>query len=347
MSFERIVYPFAAIVGQEELKLALLLNAINPQIGGLLIRGPKGTGKSTSVRALADLLPEIKVVEGCRFNCNPEDPTNMCLNCLSNHRRGEHMLVENRKMRVVSLPIGATEDRVIGSLDLEKAIKIGVRALEPGILAEANQSILYIDEVNLLPDHITDVILDVAASGWNIVERESISVGHPSRFILIGTMNPEEGELRPQLLDRFSLHISIQELLDEKQRIEVVKNNLLFGAAPLDFIDAFRMKQAGLREKIVQARKELVNVTVPDHLLEVVVRACIDLNMDGHRPDIVTVRTAKTLAAFEGRSEVTADDILHVAGMSIGFRTRSGGFEDPASPEEVEEAFATAMKKKL
>jgi len=347
MSFERIVYPFAAIVGQEELKLSLLLNAINPQIGGLLIRGPKGTGKSTSVRALADLLPEIKVVEDCRFNCNPEDPTNMCLDCLSAYRRDERLIVEKRKMRVVSLPIGATEDRVIGSLDLEKAIKIGARALEPGILAEANQSILYIDEVNLLPDHITDVILDVAASGWNIVERESISVGHPSRFILIGTMNPEEGELRPQLLDRFSLHISIQQLLDENQRIEIVKNNLLFGEAPLNFIKAFRKEQAGLREKIVQARKELVNVTIPDQLLEVVVRACIDLNVDGHRPDIVTVRTAKTLAAFEGRREVTSEDVLRVADISIGFRTRSGGFEEPATAEEVKEAFTTAMKKKL
>jgi len=183
MAFERIVYPFAAIVGQQELKRALLLNAINPQIGGLLIRGPKGTGKSTSVRALADLLPEINIVKDCRFNCNPGDPTNMCLDCLSAYKRGEVLPVDRRKMRVVSLPIGATEDRVIGSLDIEKAIKIGVRALEPGILAEANQSILYIDEVNLLPDHITDVILDVAASGWNIVERESISVGHPSRFI--------------------------------------------------------------------------------------------------------------------------------------------------------------------
>ncbi|MCW3987909.1 MAG: ATP-binding protein, partial [Candidatus Bathyarchaeota archaeon] len=240
MAFERVVYPFAAIVGQQELKRALLLNAINPRIGGLLIRGPKGTGKSTSVRAIADLLPEINVVKDCRFNCNPSDPTNMCLDCFSAYKKGEFLPVEKRKMRVVSLPIGATEDRVIGSLDIEKAIKIGVRALEPGILAEANQSILYIDEVNLLPDHITDVILDVASSGWNIVERESISVGHPSRFILIGTMNPEEGELRPQLLDRFSLHISTQELLDKNQRISIVKNNLQFGDNPLNFIETFR-----------------------------------------------------------------------------------------------------------
>jgi Mg-chelatase subunit ChlI len=347
MAFERVVYPFAAIVGQQELKRALLLNAINPRIGGLLIRGPKGTGKSTSVRAIADLLPEINVVKDCRFNCNPSDPTNMCLDCFSAYKKGEFLPVEKRKMRVVSLPIGATEDRVIGSLDIEKAIKIGVRALEPGILAEANQSILYIDEVNLLPDHITDVILDVAASGWNIVERESISVGHPSRFILIGTMNPEEGELRPQLLDRFSLHISIQELLDKNQRISIVKNNLQFGDNPLNFIETFRNEQATLRDKIIQAQETLLKVTIPDSLLEVVVRSCIALNIDGHRPDIVAVRTAKTLAAFKGLMEVTAEDILHVAQMAIGFRTRRGGFEEPATAEEVEEAFTMAMSQKV
>ena len=347
MTFERVVYPFAAIVGQQELKRALLLNAINPRIGGLLIRGPKGTGKSTSVRAIAGLLPEINVVKDCRFNCNPSDPTNMCLDCFSAYKKGEFLPVEKRKMRVVSLPIGATEDRVIGSLDIEKAIKIGVRALEPGILAEANQSILYIDEVNLLPDHITDVILDVAASGWNIVERESISVGHPSRFILIGTMNPEEGELRPQLLDRFSLHISIQEVLDKNQRISIVKNNLQFGDNPLNFIETFRNEQATLRDKIIQAQETLLNVTIPDSLLEVVVRSCIALNIDGHRPDIVAVRTAKTLAAFKGLMEVTAEDILHVAKMAIGFRTRRGGFEEPATAEEVEEAFTMAMNRKV
>lgn len=347
MAFERVVYPFAAIVGQQELKRALLLNAINPRIGGLLIRGPKGTGKSTSVRAIADLLPEINVVKDCRFNCNPSDPTNMCLDCFSAYKKGEFLPVEKRKMRVISLPIGATEDRVIGSLDIEKAIKIGVRALEPGILAEANQSILYIDEVNLLPDHITDVILDVAASGWNIVERESISVGHPSRFILIGTMNPEEGELRPQLLDRFSLHISIQEVLDKNQRISIVKNNLQFGDNPLNFIETFRNEQATLRDKIIQAQETLLKVTIPDSLLEVVVRSCIALNIDGHRPDIVAVRTAKTLAAFKGLREVTAEDILHVAQMAIGFRTRRGGFEEPATAEEVEEAFTIAMSRKV
>ena len=208
----RPVYPFTAIVGQEELKLALLLNAVNPHIGGLLIRGPKGTGKSTSVRALSDILPEVDVVEGCRFNCSPTDPTNMCGDCLARYRKDGELPKVARPMRVVTLPIGATEDRVVGSLDIEQAIKLGIRALEPGILAEANQNVLYIDEVNLLPDHITDDILDVAASGWNIVEREAISLGHPARFMLIGTMNPEEGELRPQLMDRFALHVRIENI---------------------------------------------------------------------------------------------------------------------------------------
>jgi len=343
MSSERIVYPFAAIVGQSELKLALLLNAINPQIGGLLIRGPKGTGKSTSVRALADLLPEIAVVKGCKFNCNPVDPTNMCYDCLSTYQQGEVLPIEKRKMKVITLPIGATEDRVIGSLDIERAIKVGVRALEPGILAAANQNILYIDEVNLLPDHITDIILDVAASGWNIVERESISVGHPSRFILIGTMNPEEGELRPQLLDRFSLHISIKELLNEEQRVEIVKNNLWFGEAPLDFISKYKNQQNNLQQQIVKARNSLDKITISDHILEIIVQACIELNIDGHRPDIVTARSAKTLAAFRERQEVTVDTLLEIAKMAIGFRTRRSGFEEPATADEVDDAFKNAI----
>ncbi len=343
MYFERIVYPFAAIVGQEKLKLALLLNAVNPRIGGLLIRGPKGTGKSTAVRALADLLPEMTVSKGCRFNCNPTDPTNMCQDCLTKHLEGDSLPVERRKMKVFSLPIGATEDRVIGSLDLEKAIKLGIRALEPGILAEANQNILYIDEVNLLPDHITDAILDVAASGWNIVEREAVSVAHPSRFILIGTMNPEEGELRPQLLDRFSLHISITEPLDEQQRVELVRNNLLFGENPAEFVKTLANEQELLRQKILGAREALGKVQTSDMILEAVVRSCISLSIDGHRPEIVAINAAKTLAAFEGRVEVTTDDILQVAEMAIGFRTRRGGFEEPATPEEIMSVFQSSM----
>jgi Mg-chelatase subunit ChlI len=346
MPSERFSYPFTAIVGQEKLKLALLLNAINPQIGGLLIRGPKGTGKSTAVRALADLLPEVTVVKGCRFSCNPKDPTNMCEECLEKYRSGEPLPEIRRKMRIVNLPVGATEDRVVGTLDIEKAIKMGIRALEPGILAEANQNILYIDEVNLLPDHITDDILDAAASGWNIVERESISVAHPSRFILIGTMNPEEGELRPQLLDRFALHIRISEVLDEKQRVEIIKRNIAFGEQPLEFIKSFENEQENLKKRILETKALLDNVVVPETYFEAVARACISLKIDGHRPDIVIIRAAKTLAAFEGRSEVAPSDILMVADMAIGFRTRREGFEEPASFDEIQRVFTTALTEK-
>ncbi len=346
MAYERVVYPFAAIVGQEQLKLALLLNAVNPQIGGVLIRGPKGTGKSTSVRALAELLPDITITEDCPFNCSPTDPTNMCKDCYTTFQKGVQVSSERRRMRVVNLPIGATEDRVIGSLDIEKAIKMGVRALEPGILAEANQNILYIDEVNLLPDHITDDILDVSASGWNVVEREAISVAHPSRFILVGTMNPEEGELRPQLLDRFALHVTITEVLDEQRRVEVIRNNLMFGEKPLEFIKTFEAKQEELRQKILNAMKILGRVNVPSTVFEAVARACLALSIDGHRPDIVIVRAAKTLAALEGQLEVTPDDVARVAPMAIGVRTRREGFEEPATLEEVTKVFKASFEAK-
>jgi Mg-chelatase subunit ChlI len=343
MTLERLVYPFSAIINQEQLKLALLLNAINPQIGGVLVRGPKGTGKSTAVRALAEILPEVPVVKDCAFNCSPFDPTNMCQDCLTTYQEKEQLPRKTKKMKVIDLPIGATEDRVIGSLDLEKAIKMGIRALEPGILADANQNILYIDEVNLLPDHITDDILDAAASGWNAVEREAVSVAHPSRFILIGTMNPEEGELRPQLLDRFSLHVTITQITDEHQRVEIIRNNLQFGEKPAEFAKKFTEEQEGLKQKIINAKKTLINVEVSETILEVVAHACLALNVDGHRPDIVTVRAAKTLAALENRLQVTPQDIMQIAPMAIGVRTRREGFEEPATVEQVYQTFTSTL----
>ncbi len=343
LAFKRPVYPFSALVGQSELKLALLLNAVNPQIGGLLIRGQKGTGKSTAVRALVDILPEVSVVKGCPFNCSPIDPTNMCPTCLDRCLRGLPLEAETRRMRVITLPIGATEDRVVGSLDIEKAISEGIRALQPGLLAEANQNILYIDEVNLLPDHITDSILDAAASGWNVVEREGISVQHPSRFILIGTMNPEEGELRPQLADRFALHISVEGIYDEEQRVEIIRRNLEFGEDPVGFHKQWFEEQEGLRKRIFRAKELLSAVEVPDFLVRGVALACIRLHVDGHRPDISTIRAAKTLASLEGRKMVTEEDIMRVAVMAVGQRTRGGGFEEPAKPEQVREAFAEAI----
>jgi len=335
------VYPFSALVGQDEMKLALLLNAVNPMIGGLLIRGQKGTGKSSSVRALADILPPIHVVKGCPFNCSPKDPTNMCAECLGRHRGGEELEAEEREMRIVSLPIGSTEDRVVGSLDIEKAIGEGVKALQPGLLAEANQSILYIDEVNLLPDHITDSILDAAASGWNTVEREGVS---PARFILVGTMNPEEGELRPQLADRFALHITVESIYDTSQRVEIIKRNLEFGEDPVGFSERFREDQNRLRDQIVEARAILREVEVPLKYMEAIASACISLHVDGHRPDISTVRAAKALAALDGRTQVSPGDVQRGAVMAVGYRTRGFGFEEPAKPAEVRDTFRNAFQ---
>ena len=344
LAYRRLVYPFSAFVGQSELKRALLLNAVNPMIGGLLIRGQKGTGKSSSVRALVDILPDVTVVKGCPFNCSTADPTNMCPDCLEAHRSGENPDAESRRMRVVSLPIGSTEDRVIGSLDIEKAISHGVRALQPGLLAEANQNILYIDEVNLLPDHITDSILDAAASGWNTVEREGVSVSHPPRFILIGTMNPEEGELRPQLADRFSLHISVEGIYDMDQRVEIIQRNLEFGEDPVGFSKRWYAEQEGLRKRIVSARDLIKEVEVPESVMRAVASACIRLHVDGHRPDISTIRASKALAAFEERRAVTVEDVMRVAIMAVGYRTRGFGFEEPAKPEEIRETFVDALR---
>ncbi|RLI42428.1 magnesium chelatase, partial [Candidatus Bathyarchaeota archaeon] len=344
-SKKRLVFPFSAIVGLDKLKLAILINAINPRIGGLLIRGPKGSGKSTVVRALADILPKIKVVKDCPFNCNPYDPSNMCQKCSERYKKGEKLPVEEREMAVVDLPLGATEDRVVGSLDVEKAIKHGIEALEPGILAEANQNILYVDEVNLLPDHIADDLLDAAAMGWNIVEREGISVSHPSRFIFIGTMNPEEGELRPQLLDRFPLSVTVERITSVKDRMEIVKRNIEFEADPEAFYKKYKPLQEELRKRIVQARKILEEVTIPESLLEAICKTCSDLKVDGLRPDIVIAKAASTLAAFENRKEVTPQDVSVAAELALSHRTREGGFLEPATPQEIVEAFKANVKK--
>jgi Mg-chelatase subunit ChlI len=339
----RAVFPFTAIVNQERLKLALLLNAINPRIGGVLIRGPKGTGKSTAVRALVDLLPEVDVVEGCPFGCNPSDPTNMCDICGSRVESGEALPSVRRRMRVVDLPIGATEDRVVGTLNIERAIREGVRALEPGLLAEANQNVLYIDEINLLPDHITDVILDAAASGWNTVEREGISVQHPSRFILVGTMNPEEGELRPQLLDRMSLHTGIATIEDPKLRVEVMRSNIEFEDAPIEFRQRHLNEQKDLMARILRAKELFLKVGVSDSLYDVVARMSISLKADGHRPDIVMIKSARTLAALRGRGSVEPEDIMECAYLALSHRTRNLGMDPPASEGQIEEAFKSAL----
>jgi magnesium chelatase subunit D len=333
------------MVGLDKLKLAILINAINPKVGGLLIRGPKGSGKTTIVRSLTDILPKIKVVKGCLFNCSPTDPSNMCPKCRDKHNHGEESVVEEREMVVVDLPLGATEDRVVGSLDVEKAIKLGIEALEPGILAEANQNVLYVDEVNLLPDHIADDLLDAAATGWNIVEREGISVSHPSKFVFIGTMNPEEGELRPQLLDRFALSANVGNMTSAADRVEVVRRNIEFEADPEKFQEKFKLTQDELRRRISQAEKMLKDVVMPPAILEGVCKACLDLKVDGLRPDIVIAKAASTLAAFENRTEPTLDDVLVAAELALSHRTREGGFVEPATPQEIVNVFAAQIKK--
>nr|MDO8080202.1 magnesium chelatase subunit D family protein [Candidatus Freyarchaeota archaeon] len=327
-------YPFTAIVGQENLKMALLSAAINPLIGGVLLRGERGTGKSTAARALADLLPEIEVVKGCSFNCNPRDTTEMCEECAHKFERGEELPVERKKMRVVDLPLSATEDRVVGSLNVEKALKEGLACLEPGLLAEANRGILYVDEVNLLDDHLVDILLDSAAMGLNVVEREGVSVSHPARFMLIGTMNPEEGELRPQITDRFGLCVQIEALRDLEQRKEIVRRREAFEKDPLEFQEKYNVSQKELQERIIKARKLLNRVEISEQLLDTVSKLSLDLNIHTHRADIVIVATAKALAALDGRTEVTMEDITRAAKLALSHRLRRLPFEETVAKEQ-------------
>jgi len=341
----REILPFTAIVGQEKMKKSLILNAVNPRIGGVLIRGEKGTAKSTAVRALAELLPEIEVVNGCSFNCNPYDEGEMCDLCYAKKTNGENQKVAKRRMWVVDLPLGATEDRVVGSIDVEKAIKEGIKALEPGILAAANRGILYIDEVNLLDDHVADVILDSAAMSINVVEREGVSVSHPSKFILVGTMNPEEGELRPQLLDRFGLQASVESIDDADKRVEIVKLVGSFERDPEEFRARFEGNQKELREKIVQAKRIVNEVDISDDLLRITADTCIKLGVRTHRAEIVIDRTAKTIAALDGRIKVTFEDIKEAMELALPHRMRRKPFEPPSlDTEKLDESMSDAKK---
>jgi len=325
---KRRTLPFTSIVGQDDMKFALTLNAINPRIGGVLIRGDKGTAKSTAVRALADLLEDIAVVEDCPFNCNPRNPEEMCDLCFDRSKKSQVKEV-SRKTPVIDLPLGATEDRVVGSLNVERAIKEGIKALEPGILAAANRGILYIDEVNLLDDHVADVLLDSAAMGVNIVEREGVSVAHPSKFILVGTMNPEEGELRPQLLDRFGLQVNVVGIEDVDLRMLIAKTAERFDADPEGFAREQQAIQDELKGKISEAKEILGRVTMSDDLLRTVASTCIDLGVKTHRAEIVISRTAKTIAAFEGRTEVSQEDVKKAMELALSHRMRSRPFEPP------------------
>ena len=333
---EKPVYPFPAFVGQDMAKLALLVVITNPKIGGLLIRGPKGSGKSTLIRSIADILPEVKVISDCQFNCNPYDVTNQCEGCKTRISKGESVPIEERKMKIVNLPLTATEDRVVGTIDIEKALREGLKALQPGILAEANQNVLYIDEINLLPDNIVDAILDAAAMGWNYIERESISVSHPSRFILIGSMNPEEGELRPQLLDRMSISVDMDNINDPELRVKIIKNNLEFQKDPQAFRDKYKDEMERIKRKIVEARELLKQIELEDEHLLTIANLCIKLGVDGHRPDIIIGNTAKTIAALKGRTTLSFDDIRLASYLALNHRTRKGGFLPPPARKDID-----------
>ncbi len=340
MTPKRPVYPFAALVGQERLKKALILNAVNPLIGGVLIRGEKGTAKSTAARGLAELLPPIPMVVGCPFHCDPEKIELMCDACRQRQMEGEVLPRRERPMPVVDLPLGTTEDRLLGTIDIERAIKSGEKHFEPGLLAAANRGILYVDEVNLLDDHLVDVLLDAAAMGVNVVEREGISFTHPARFILVGTMNPEEGELRPQLLDRFGLCVEVTGLHNLQARMDVVQRRLAFEADPEGFGSRWQEEQEALRQAILTARERLDRVGYSEDLLRLITAICVDQGVDGHRADIYMLKVAQTLAAYRGREEVAAADVREAAVLVLPHRLRRKPFSDSEMDEKkLEETF--------
>ncbi len=328
-------FPFPAITGQDRLKTAYLANVVNPRIGGLLISGPKGTGKSTVVHAIGSVLPQRRAVRGCPFGCDPGDPARLCTLC----RERAELAPEPRPMRIVNLPLSCTEDRLIGSVDVEKLLKTGEKAVLPGILGAANGNILYVDEVNLLPDHLVDDILDAAASHWNTIEREGISVSHPADFVLVGTMNPEEGDLRPQILDRFPLCVKVETVTDPGLRSRIVRLNLEFEDRPDGFFARFAPLEQELRETIAAARELLPRVTAGDEAVAAVARSCASLKVDGQRPDIVIIKTALTLAALGGRTEAAREDLLLAAALALAHRTRDGGLLEPPAPDEIARAF--------
>ena len=339
----RPVFPFTAIVGQEEMKLALILNVIDPKIGGVMIMGDRGTGKSTTVRALVDLLPEIQVVADDPFNSDPMDPELMSQEVRERVQRKENLPVINKKIIMVDLPLGATEDRVCGTIDIEKALTEGVKAFEPGLLAKANRGILYVDEVNLLDDHLVDVLLDSAASGWNTVEREGISISHPARFILVGSGNPEEGELRPQLLDRFGMHAQIGTVKDPNLRVQIVEQRASFDAAPLEFRKTYQDSQNQLSTKIVEARKLLPEVQIDYEFRVKISQICSELDVDGLRGDLVTNRAAKALAAFEGHTNVTVEDIYRIIPLCLRHRLRKDPLAQIDDGDRVRDVFKSAF----
>lgn len=330
-------YPFTALVGQERMKRALILNAINPQIGGVLIRGERGTAKSTAARALAALLPDIEVVHGCRFGCNPNRPDAYCDECRERTERGEVLPSERRATPFVDLPVSATEDRVVGTLDIEKAIQFGERHFEPGILASANRGVLYVDEVNLLDDHVVDLLLDSAAMGVNFVEREGISFQHPARFVLVGSMNPEEGDLRPQLLDRFAHAVDVVGIQEAHDRVEILRRRIYYEQDPEGFIAAYEAAETEMAERIMAARKRYDLVRYSEQDMYTIASLTASFDVDGHRADIVILRTARAQAAYDGRLDISDKDILLAAELALPHRMKKQPFQESVlNPEQLQ-----------
>jgi magnesium chelatase subunit I len=330
---DKPIFPFTAIVGQDDLKLSLLLCVIDPSIGGVMVMGHRGTGKSTAVRALADLLPHVERVEGCPYNCDPDNPSSDCPHCATLEISDLNGV--DTPVPVVDLPLGATEDRVVGSLDVERALVEGVQSFAPGLLARANRGFLYIDEVNLLEDHLVDLLLDVAASGVNVVEREGISIRHPAKFVLVGSGNPEEGDLRPQLLDRFGLHARIKTISDIKERVEIVKRRRAYDFDPQSFYDDWQPEQKQLREKISAAQEKLPRVHLTNAAIEAAAELCVALEVDGHRGELTLCRAAVALAAFNQQRYARPNDIANVATLALQHRLRKDPLETAGDETRV------------
>ncbi len=342
----RVVFPFTAIVGQERMRRALILNAINPRIGGVLIRGERGTAKSTAARGLAALLPEIRVVADGSFNCDPDQPATWCTNCRTRAALGETLPTMTKQVPFVELPIGATEDRVVGTLDIERAIQKGERRFEPGVLAAANRGVLYVDEVNLLDDHIVDVLLDAAAMGVNTVEREGISFQHPARFILVGTMNPEEGDLRPQLLDRFALCVDVGGIHDAPARMAIMERNLIFEENGKEFGEAWAPHEAQLALRIEEARRLLPEVRYTRADMSTIAEMMAGLGVDGHRGDLVILKTAVAHAAWQKRRCVTDQDLLLAAELALPHRLKRRPFDEvQASIDQLDQLVSAARER--
>jgi len=337
-------FPFSAIVGQERMKLAIILNVIDPTIGGVLIKGEKGTAKSTAVRALASLLPPIEVVLGCPFNCNPKNLLEMCDNCKEKYDISGKINSEKVKIKIVNVPLGITEDRLLGTINIEKILKDGKKHFEPGLLAQANRGILYIDEVNLLEDHLVDELLDVSAMGVNIVEREGISFSHPSKFILIGTMNPEEGELRPQLLDRFGLCVEVETVKDLRVRMEIIKRRISYEKDPIGFIKKWANLDLKIGKKILRARKILKKINVEEWCFELISKMCILADVAGHRADTIMLKAGKALAAWNERNYLLPSDFLDVSNFVFSHRLKKNPLDEEKSVIELHENLKSIVK---